>query len=138
MSAVIVGIIGLAWLGLGYWWYARRLDRRILFPNEGDPTPAVNINDRQDYVPTHPLILFGHHFWSIAGAGVSKPRGFLVRKTAMRAMRKPYKTPTFGISVPKPLEIHELSERCGSVLSGGKTQILPRTLIRGRVYLETI
>ena len=28
MSAVIVGIIGLAWLGLGYWWYARRLDRK--------------------------------------------------------------------------------------------------------------
>jgi len=72
MSAAIVGIIGLARLGLGYWWYVRRLDRRILFPNDGDSTSAVNINDRQDYVPTHPLILFGHHFSSIAGAGVSK------------------------------------------------------------------
>ena len=48
----------------------------------------------------------------------------------MRVMRKPYKTPTFGISVPKPLEIYELSERYSGVLSGSKT--------RKRVYLETL
>jgi hypothetical protein len=48
----------------------------------------------------------------------------------MRVRRKPHKTPTFGISVPTPLEIYELSECCGSVLSGSKTKM--------RVYLETI
>ncbi|NLY85565.1 MAG: carbon starvation protein A, partial [Tissierellia bacterium] len=32
-------------------------------------TPAHEINDGIDYVPTHPSILLGHHFASIAGAG---------------------------------------------------------------------
>lgn len=32
-------------------------------------TPAHEINDGIDYVPTHPNILLGHHFASIAGAG---------------------------------------------------------------------
>lgn len=32
-------------------------------------TPAQTMRDGVDYVPTHPLILFGHHFSSIAGAG---------------------------------------------------------------------
>jgi carbon starvation protein len=33
------------------------------------PTPAHTLRDGIDYVPTHPAILFGHHFASIAGAG---------------------------------------------------------------------
>ncbi len=33
------------------------------------PTPAHKQNDGVDYVPTRPVILFGHHFSSIAGAG---------------------------------------------------------------------
>lgn len=32
-------------------------------------TPARAMQDGVDYVPTHPVILFGHHFSSIAGAG---------------------------------------------------------------------
>ena len=48
----------------------------------------------------------------------------------MRVMRKPYKTPTLGNSIPGHLKIHALSERYGCVLSGSKT--------RKRVYLETI
>jgi len=32
-------------------------------------TPAVRLNDDIDYVPTHPAVLMGHHFSSIAGAG---------------------------------------------------------------------
>src|SRR5690554_957869 len=32
-------------------------------------TPAHEINDGVDYVPTKPAILLGHHFASIAGAG---------------------------------------------------------------------
>ena len=48
----------------------------------------------------------------------------------MSVMRKPYKTPTFGASVHKPLEIHKLLECLSGMLSGSKT--------RKRVYLETI
>jgi len=32
-------------------------------------TPAEELYDGIDYVPTHPMILLGHHFSSIAGAG---------------------------------------------------------------------
>jgi carbon starvation protein len=32
-------------------------------------TPAHTQRDGRDYVPTHPLVLFGHHFAAIAGAG---------------------------------------------------------------------
>lgn len=32
-------------------------------------TPAERLNDNMDYVPTHPAVLLGHHFSSIAGAG---------------------------------------------------------------------
>lgn len=32
-------------------------------------TPAHEVNDGVDYVPTNPNILLGHHFASIAGAG---------------------------------------------------------------------
>ncbi len=32
-------------------------------------TPAVEVNDGNDYMPTNPAVLLGHHFSSIAGAG---------------------------------------------------------------------
>lgn len=32
-------------------------------------TPACEMNDGVDYVPTKPAVLLGHHFSSIAGAG---------------------------------------------------------------------
>ncbi len=32
-------------------------------------TPAVEVNDGNDYAPTNPAVLLGHHFASIAGAG---------------------------------------------------------------------
>ncbi len=35
----------------------------------GKRTPAHEINDGVDYVPTKPAVLLGHHFASIAGAG---------------------------------------------------------------------
>lgn len=37
--------------------------------DDSKPTPAERLNDNMDYVPTHPAILLGHHFSSIAGAG---------------------------------------------------------------------
>ena len=32
-------------------------------------TPAVRYNDNKDFVPTNRVVLFGHHFAAIAGAG---------------------------------------------------------------------
>lgn len=54
---------------LGYLFYLKFLLKR-LFPLSWDAkTPAVELNDGVDYVPSRSwLMLFGHHFASIAGA----------------------------------------------------------------------
>ena len=53
---------------LGYFLWAKLIER-----NFGvdciRPTPAIEKYDKFDYVPAKPLVLFGHHFSSIAGAG---------------------------------------------------------------------
>ncbi len=69
MNTVIIAIVGLAWLWFAYVWYSRRIDRMIVQPDDSRPTPGAEVNDNLDYVPTRPLVLFGHHFSSIAGAG---------------------------------------------------------------------
>ncbi|MGP0566545.1 carbon starvation CstA family protein [Nitrospina sp. 32_T5] len=53
----------------GYRYYAGRLDRDVVRPDAGSHTPAVTENDGVDYVPSKPMVLFGHNFASIAGAG---------------------------------------------------------------------
>lgn len=68
MSAVALAVFGLAWFYLAYRWYGATLDRKLFQPTENQ-TPAVACQDGKDYVPTHPAVLFGHHFSSIAGAG---------------------------------------------------------------------
>ena len=54
---------------IGYCFYAGRLDSELIQPDEAQATPAVEKNDGVDYVPSKPLVLFGHNFASIAGAG---------------------------------------------------------------------
>lgn len=51
-----------------YFLYGRFLARR-LGVNDTRPTPSHTEYDGIDYVPTHPLVLLGHHFSAIAGAG---------------------------------------------------------------------
>ncbi|MDL2286290.1 hypothetical protein LJC24_02460 [Desulfococcaceae bacterium OttesenSCG-928-F15] len=46
-----------------------RLVGKWLGEDLSQTTPATEIDDGVDYVPTNPNILFGHHFSSIAGAG---------------------------------------------------------------------
>lgn len=54
---------------LGYRYYAGRLDREVIRPDSAQSTPAVDQKDGVDYVPSKPMVLFGHNFASIAGAG---------------------------------------------------------------------
>ena len=42
---------------------------RVFNENDKTPTPAKTINDGVDYVPSKTLVVFSHHFASIAGAG---------------------------------------------------------------------
>ncbi|MEE8317566.1 MAG: carbon starvation protein A [Candidatus Omnitrophota bacterium] len=69
MNSVIIIIGSFIFLGAGYFFYARVIERFL----EIDPrniTPANKYFDGVDYVPAKNwLILFGHHFASIAGAG---------------------------------------------------------------------
>jgi carbon starvation protein len=67
-----IGILVLACLFfyfVGYRAYAQRLDRELIRPESFRETPAIKQNDGVDYVPSKPLVLFGHNFASIAGAG---------------------------------------------------------------------
>ena len=54
---------------VGYRAYAQRLDSELIRPDTSNKTPAIKQNDGVDYVPSKPLVLFGHNFASIAGAG---------------------------------------------------------------------
>lgn len=68
MNIALVMLLSLGILILGYTLYGRFVARRIGV-DPSNPTPSVRINDGVDYVPTRPLVLFGHHFATIAAAG---------------------------------------------------------------------
>ncbi len=55
-------------LALAYRFYGRFLESNCGIEPERE-TPACQMNDGVDYVPTRASVLFGHHFSSIAGAG---------------------------------------------------------------------
>ena len=54
---------------LAYRFYGRWLARRVLELNNQRVTPAVRLNDGVNFHPTNKVVLFGHHFAAIAGAG---------------------------------------------------------------------
>jgi carbon starvation protein len=68
MNIALVMIGSSIILILGYTLYSR-LIAGYMGPDESRRTPAVEINDGHDFVPTKPWILFGHHFAAIAAAG---------------------------------------------------------------------
>lgn len=54
---------------IGFRFYARLIERKIVHPRDDHATPAEILDDGADYVPTDRRVLFGHHFAAIAGAG---------------------------------------------------------------------
>ncbi len=55
---------------VAYTFYGRKLlERRVVRADAARKTPAVEMFDGVDYVPTNKYVLYGHHFASIAGAG---------------------------------------------------------------------
>ncbi len=68
MNILIILVISLSIFYLGYRFYAKFIEK--IFDVDGShTTPAVEINDGVDYVPTRKFVIFGHHFSSIAGGG---------------------------------------------------------------------
>jgi len=54
---------------VAYHTYGRFLARKVFGLQPEARTPAHEINDGTDYVPTRKEVLFGHHYTSIAGTG---------------------------------------------------------------------
>ena len=54
---------------IGYRFYARLIEAKIVHPRDDHATPAEILDDGTDYTPTDRRVLFGHHFAAIAGAG---------------------------------------------------------------------
>ena len=85
LGAVALGLVALsrgepinaAWIvtaalctyAIAYRFYSRFIANRVLGLDATRETPAVRHEDGLDYVPTNKVVLFGHHFAAIAGAG---------------------------------------------------------------------
>jgi len=69
MNALVLLIIALCVFALAYRYYAAFIAARILMLDDRRATPAVRLNNGQDYMPTNKWVVFGHHFAAIAGAG---------------------------------------------------------------------
>ncbi|PQM47911.1 Carbon starvation protein A [Mycobacterium talmoniae] len=54
---------------IGYRFYARLIELKIVRPRDDHATPAEIFENGTDYMPTDRRVLFGHHFAAIAGAG---------------------------------------------------------------------
>ncbi|MDI3475732.1 MAG: carbon starvation protein [Thermococcaceae archaeon] len=67
-SAVIVLLAAAIYVAM-YFTYGKSLQSKVVKADPNRPTPAHKLYDGVDYVPAHPLVLYGHHFASIAGAG---------------------------------------------------------------------
>jgi len=67
-SAVIILIAAAIYVGL-YFSYGKALQNKVVRADPNRPTPAHKLYDGVDYVPANPVVLYGHHFASIAGAG---------------------------------------------------------------------
>ena len=68
MSSSLVALAGLSLFLLGYRFYSKHISHRIYGLDDSIKTPAHELADGVDYVPTKKHILWGHHYSSIAGA----------------------------------------------------------------------
>jgi len=68
MNSIVLMIVGLAILAGGYFFYSKFIATKIYRLDPNFKTPAHEMYDGVDYVPTNKLVLWGHHFTSVAGA----------------------------------------------------------------------
>ncbi|MEG6535226.1 carbon starvation CstA family protein [Caldifermentibacillus hisashii] len=54
---------------IGYRFYSKFMAKRVFELDDNRKTPSEINNDGKDFVPTNKVVLFGHHFAAIAGAG---------------------------------------------------------------------
>lgn len=68
MNAIFLMLMGLGAMALGYFVYSKFICEKIFKVDPNFRTPAHEMQDGVDYVPTNKYILWGHHFTSVAGA----------------------------------------------------------------------
>jgi len=69
INAIWLVAAAIAVFVIGYRFYGRFIEHRVLRMDPTRATPAMLRNDGLDYVPTDKWVVFGHHFAAIAGAG---------------------------------------------------------------------
>jgi carbon starvation protein len=69
MNSIFALIIGVATIGVGYFVYARSINKSIIQPDEKKATPAKMYMDGVDFTPANRNVLFGYQFKSIAALG---------------------------------------------------------------------
>lgn len=69
VSTIWFVVAALCTYAIGYRFYALFVQRKIMRPDDTNATPAERINNGTDFDPTHRVVLYGHHFAAIAGAG---------------------------------------------------------------------
>lgn len=69
MNAIVILLLGFAVAVIGYRFYAKYIDTKIVKCDSKKTTPAVMYMDGVDFMPTSKNILYGYQFKSIAGAG---------------------------------------------------------------------
>lgn len=68
MSAIWLAVIGTVVFILGYRYYSKFVAEKIYRLDPNFVTPAHEFRDDVDFVPTKKIVLWGHHFTSVAGA----------------------------------------------------------------------
>lgn len=69
MNAITIVIGSICILAITYRLYGVFMANKVLRLNNDEPTPAHQLQDGKDYVPTNRWVVFGHHFAAIAAAG---------------------------------------------------------------------
>jgi carbon starvation protein len=69
VNAVWFVVAALCTYVIGYRFYARLIELKVVHPRDDNATPAEVLENGTDYMPTDRRVLFGHHFAAIAGAG---------------------------------------------------------------------
>ena len=67
MTSTLVVLACFAVYFAGYMFYSRYLAQQVFALRPDAVTPAHSMEDGVDYVPTRPVVLFGHHYASITG-----------------------------------------------------------------------
>jgi carbon starvation protein len=69
MNATVILLLGFLVAYIGYRYYAKYIDTKIVKCDSKKSTPAVMYMDGVDFMPTSKNVLFGYQFKSIAVAG---------------------------------------------------------------------